>query len=193
MNLNEIPEVQQHFEFGPNTMTLQSYDITEGKYGKQIHFVFSKAGAVSKDGTPLTQQFWLQMSDAFTSEEGWKFMVKLQQFKDVIAVKESNPDEFFAEVKKSAPAFENTNQESVQNFQVNFLKKFIEPVLGEEMTVLLHYKGKYLNIPSYKENNYELPFGKNPIQSSKLNRVKGESVSVETETVEAASADPNAW
>ena len=72
----------------------------------------------------------------------------------------------------NSPEFDNSNITEVQNFQIKFVEKMLEPVLGKKVNLVLHWKGEFLNVPYYKENDYKLPFGLAPHMSKNLKTEK---------------------
>jgi len=184
MKLNEIPESSTNsLVFGLNEMTFRSFEFEDGQYGKQLKCVFEKEGETTLKGEPLTQICWVACSKAFEEKDAWKFLKKLRQFVDVLKVADENAEEVFNQIKANAPSFNNEDVESVQTFESQVITKLLTPVLNKPMNVILHYKGKYLNIPSYKENGFEIQFGANPKLGPNLVREK-------VQTTEFATVDP---
>lgn len=182
MKLTDVPQTNgggNSLQFGLNTFKFDSFVVEDGQYGKQIKFVFSRPG---KDDKDFTQQTWFQLyNKTFTADEAWKMTSKLSQFKDVLAVVEEDVDTAFNEMWANAPDFDENDVDSIINLQEVFLTGLLEKVVGQDIQVVLHWKGEYLNIPTYKQNNYQLPFGKNPAVAPGLNQVKAAAVHVESE------------
>lgn len=181
MKLTDIPQSTggNTLQFGLNTFKFDSFVVEDGQYGKQIKFVFSRPG---KDDKDFTQQAWFQLyGKTFTAEDAWKMTSKLAQFKDVLAVVEEDVDTAFNEMWANAPDFDENDVDSIINLQEVFLTGLLEKVVGQDIQVVLHWKGEYLNIPTYKQNDYQLPFGKNPAVALSLNQVKAAAVHVESE------------
>lgn len=186
MKLTDVPESKGTFtQFGLNKFKFESFTIGDGQYGKQITFIFTRPG--KEEGKDFSQTFWYQLvNKPIPVDKLWTLTGKLQEFKDVLAVVDENYEETFAEMWANAAEFDESDADSLAKFQGDFLTQILEKVVGQEVNVILHWKGEYLNIPSYKENDYKLPFGKNPIVYGGLNQTK--AVPVQASAEEPASS-----
>ena len=191
MKLTDVPESKGTFtQFGLNKFKFESFTIGDGQYGKQITFIFTRPG--KEEGKDFSQTFWYQLvNKPIPVEKLWTLTGKLQEFKDVLAVVDENYEETFAEMWANAAEFDESDADSLAKFQGDFLTQILEKVVGQEVNVVLHWKGEYLNIPSYKENDYKLPFGKNPIIYGGLNQTKAAPVVASAE--EPASTSGSGW
>lgn len=201
---NEIPEGGngESSKFGLNSFKFDSFSFNEGEYESNKYvqgaFVFSRSYQTQEGETKdYKQTCWVRLKGITPTDSLWSLKTFLKQFVDVAACVNPEAQETFTELSNTAPEFDESNFESITNFQKSFLTKLLTPVLGSDVNVVLHWKqgkdGKwYLNIPDYKENEYKLPFGQNPHIGGKLNKEKGETQKVET-VVPAAVADPNGW
>lgn len=188
MTLNDIPKNSGGtLQFGLNPFKFDSFVAEDTQYGRQFTFNFSKEFGE----TILTQKFWYQLSKKFTEKDAWKFTSRLEQFKDVLAAVDNEYEQTYTDLREkySSETFDNESDESVQEFQEKFLTELLQLVVGKEVNVVLHYKGDYLNIPSYKQNDFKLPFGKNPTVYGGLNSVKG----VSTSNTESTVVDTTQW
>ena len=188
MKLTDVPESKGTFtQFGLNKFKFESFTIGDGQYGKQITFIFTRPG--KEEGKDFSQTFWYQLvNKPIPVEKLWTLTGKLQEFKDVLAVVDENYEETFAEMWANAAEFDESDADSLAKFQGDFLTQILEKVVGQEVNVVLHWKGEYLNIPSYKENDYKLPFGKNPIIYGGLNQTKAAPVQASTEPESGSTA-----
>lgn len=188
MKLTDVPESKGTFtQFGLNKFKFESFTIGDGQYGKQITFIFTRPG--KEEGKDFSQTFWYQLvNKPIPVEKLWTLTGKLQEFKDVLAVVDENYEETFAEMWANAAEFDESDADSLAKFQGDFLTQILEKVVGQEVNVILHWKGEYLNIPSYKENDYKLPFGKNPIIYGGLNQTKAAPVQASTEPESGSTA-----
>lgn len=191
MKLTDVPESKGTFtQFGLNKFKFESFTIGDGQYGKQITFIFTRPG--KEEGKNFSQTFWYQLlNKPIPVEKLWTLTGKLQEFKDVLAVVDENYEETFAEMWANAAEFDESDADSLAKFQGDFLTQILEKVVGQEVNVVLHWKGEYLNIPSYKENDYKLPFGKNPIIYGGLNQTKAAPVQASAE--EPATTSGSGW
>ncbi len=186
MKPSDIPESKGTFtQFGLNKFKFESFTIGDGQYGKQITFIFTRPG--KEEGKDFSQTFWYQLiNKPIPVDKLWTLRNKIFEFKDVLAVVDENYEETFTEAWANAPEFDESDADSLAEFQINFLTPVLEKVAGQEVNVILHWTlGKdgsyYLNIPSYKENDYKLPFGKNPIVYGGLNQTKAAPVQASAE------------
>ena len=188
MKLTDVPESKGTFtQFGLNKFKFESFTIGDGQYGKQITFIFTRPG--KEEGKDFSQTFWYQLvNKPIPVEKLWTLTGKLQEFKDVLAVVDENYEETFAEMWANAAEFDESDADSLAKFQGDFLTQILEKVVGQEVNLILHWKGEYLNIPSYKENDYKLPFGKNPIIYGGLNQTKAAPVQASTEPESGSTA-----
>lgn len=190
MKLSDVPK-SQSLNFGLNSFKFDSFVFEDSQYGRQVKFVFTRPG---KDGEDFTQQTWFKLYDkTFDVKEAWKMTSKLDQFKDVLAVVDDNVDESYQALCDGAPDFDENDVDSIIGFQEKFITKILEQVVGKEVNVVMHYTlGKdgnwYLNIPSYKDNNYQLAFGKNPPVYAGLNDTKGQSSTTNTESTNSGNS-----
>lgn len=186
MKVNEIPQGGGSFlQFGLNQFKFDSFVLEDGQYGRQVKLVFTKPG---KD-KEITQQTWYQLPNkVIETSKIWQFGNKLQQWKDVLAVVDSS-EEAWDEIFNSLPEFEPYNVDSLSDCMESLVSQVLQKVVGQEMSVILHYKGEYLNIPSYKDNSFQLTFGNNPPQSSSLNSVKTSPVHVDVSESSESSTD----
>ena len=191
MKLTDVPESKGTFtQFGLNKFKFESFTIGDGQYGKQITFIFTRPG--KEEGKDFSQTFWYQLvNKPIPVEKLWTLTGKLQEFKDVLAVVDENYEETFAEMWANAAEFDESDADSLAKFQGDFLTQILEKVVGQEVNVVLHWKGEYLNIPSYKENDYKLPFGKNPIIYGGLNQTKAAPVVASAE--EPVTTSGSGW
>ena len=191
MKLTDVPESKGTFtQFGLNKFKFESFTIGDGQYGKQITFIFTRPG--KEEGKDFSQTFWYQLvNKPIPVEKLWTLTGKLQEFKDVLAVVDENYEETFAEMWANAAEFDESDADSLAKFQGDFLTQILEKVVGQEVNVVLHWKGEYLNIPSYKENDYKLPFGKNPVVYGGLNQTKAAPVQASAE--EPATTSGSGW
>jgi len=192
MKLTDVPESKGTFtQFGLNKFKFESFTIGDGQYGKQITFIFTRPG--KEEGKDFSQTFWYQLvNKPIPVDKLWTFTNKLQEFKDVLAVVDENYEETFAEMWANAPEFDESDVDSLAKFQGDFLTQILEKVVGKEVNVVLHWKGEYLNIPSYKENDYKLPFGNNPVVYGGLNQTKVAPVVASAEP-ESGSTANSGW
>lgn len=191
MKLTDVPESKGTFtQFGLNKFKFESFTIGDGQYGKQITFIFTRPG--KEEGKDFSQTFWYQLvNKPIPVEKLWTLTGKLQEFKDVLAVVDENYEETFAEMWANAAEFDESDADSLAKFQGDFLTQILEKVVGQEVNVVLHWKGEYLNIPSYKENDYKLPFGLKPIVYGGLNQTKAAPVQASDE--EPATTSGSGW
>lgn len=188
MKLTDVPESKGTFtQFGLNKFKFESFTIGDGQYGKQITFIFTRPG--KEEGKDFSQTFWYQLvNKPIPVDKLWTLTGKLQEFKDVLAVVDENYEETFAEMWANAAEFDESDADSLAKFQGDFLTQILEKVVGKEVNVILHWKGEYLNIPSYKENDYKLPFGKNPVVYGGLNQTKAAPVQASAEPESGSTA-----
>lgn len=181
MKLNDVQEKNGSvLNFGLNEFVFDKLTVKPAseKGSAQLEFSFTKE--VTDSDKPINQLFWLFLSESFKDEDAWKFLSKLKQFVDVRACATSTEEaeEFFQELKANSPEFDNSNITEVQNFQIKFVEKMLEPVLGKKVNLVLHWKGEFLNVPYYKENDYKLPFGLAPHMSKNLKTEKQPKVDI---------------
>lgn len=179
LDLKEVPDYQPaSYKVGLNQFFLKSFAIEEGQYGPQLLFEF----AATSDENAKVFKHWFAFQQAFERVDAAKdaqnarnFKGKLSQFKGFLNNYLEFGEEVWQEVFNTAFAnpFDETNPDAIAKVQKEFFKGIFAklPKGFEKMpiNVWLHYKGGYLNIPSYKENGYNLPFGKDPIEGKDLN------------------------
>ena len=179
MNLLETPDFQPaSYKAGLNQFFLKNFAIEEGQYGHQLLFEF----AATTDENAKVFKHWFAFQQAIEkvdsktdAQKAIFFKSKLAQFKDFVCNYLENGQEVWQEVFNTvfANPFDETNPDVMAKVQTNFFKGLFSklPKGFEKMpiNVWLHYNNGYLNIPSYKENGYALPFGKNPTEGKNLN------------------------
>ena len=115
----------------------------------------------------------------------------IKQLVDVRAVVTGTEEaeEFFKTLSANAPGIDNEDAAACYEWEEKFVMKLLEPCLGKLIPCVLHYKGKYLNMPTAKENAFKLPFRLNPFMSDKLNTEPPvDTTKAEAEEAAAASA-----
>jgi hypothetical protein len=177
-------------QFGLNQFKLDSFVLEDGQYGKQVKLIFTKPGK-DKD---ITQQTWYQfVNKTIDAEKIWQFGNKLQQWKNVLAVVDPS-EEAWDEIFNSLPEFEPDDLDSLFACQESLVSQVLQKVVGQEMNVVLHWKGEYLNIPSYKENGYNLTFGLFPTVHTGLKFVKSAPIHVDSENeAETTTTAESGW
>lgn len=181
MKLTDVPESKGTFtQFGLNKFKFESFTIGDGQYGRQVTLIFTRPG--KEEDKPFTQMTWYPLVNDV--KDYWK-LGQLSQFKDVLAVVDENYEETFEELRASID-FDENDLDSILKAQEGVITTILEKVVGQEVNVVLHYKGEYLNIPSFKDNKYQLTFGKNPIVYGGLNQTK--AVPVQASAEEPASS-----
>jgi len=188
MKLNDVPEGQVA---GRNLLFLKEWSVVDGQYGKQLELQFSPNIGSEKEKIYKT---WLAFNKAFEDKHAVFFIARLREMVDFLAafIGEEKALARFEEVweKLSNEDLDNTSLDAVQTFQERFIKGMLKLIPVDfqtvPVTVFLHYKGQYLNIPSYADNNFQMTFGLNPPMSTSLNLTKPESapvreISTETE------------
>lgn len=187
MKVTDVPQGGGSFlQFGINSFKLNSFIFEDGQFGRQVKLFFTKEG---KD-KEIEKQTWYQLINKTVEvSKAWQFTSKLLQLKDVLAVVDDT-EEGWDELYNNLPEFECDDLDSLVKCHEALATQVFEKVLGQEMNVVFHYDGEYLNIPNYKQNNYQLAFGKNPTVALGLNQVKAAAVHVESENgVESVPAN----
>ena len=181
-----LKDVQSGAAAGISTMTLTSFLKEEGQYGQQICFVFT--GGKNKDGEDVTTKWWYALRGGFAEDKASLFVKNLQSFIGVLETVDPNAYDVFQELKDNSGDFDNNDNAETSEYEYRFIKKLVEPVIGKEVKVVRHYNDKgYLNIPKLKENDWNLPFGKNPIMGPNLRMTKPvQAAAVTTEETDTA-------
>jgi hypothetical protein len=194
MKFGDIPASggSASYSFGVNPMYIQEWSITDGQYGKQLEIVFCPNPNAEK---PRMFKSWTPLRGAFKSDQGYMFMSKISQYRGILDnyLGEELATEKFNAIKVALAnvEFDNEDREQVQNLEEKIIKaifKIVGEKLSEPINVVLHFKGEYLNVPNYKENDYNLPFGLNPIMGKSLNSEKGQSA---PRAAEASMVEPS--
>ena len=187
MKPSDVPQGGGSFlNFGINTFKLNSFIFEDGQYGRQVKLFFTKDGKEKE----IEKQTWYQLvNKVVTVADAWKFTNKLLQLKDVYAVVDDT-QEGWDELYNNLPEFECDDLDSMVKCHEALATQVFEKVLGQEVNVVFHYDGEYLNIPSYKANNYQLAFGKNPIVYGGLNQTKAAPVQA---SAEPESGSTSGW
>ena len=175
MNFLEVPEFQQStYKVGLNQFFLKSFAIEDGQWGKQLLLEF----APTNEENAKVFKYWWAFQQVFESgnvSKAQMFKGNLFKFKDFISNYVENGGDVLQEIFNTvfSKPVDETNQDTLDKVQTEFFKGIFAklPKGFEKMpiNVWLHYKGGYLNIPSYKENGYNIPFGKDPIEGEDLN------------------------
>lgn len=169
---------------GPTKMTLISFDKVDGTYGPQLLFNF-KAGE-TKEGKDILYKFWYALSKNFDEDRASLFLNNLQEWVKVRQVTDPNAYAFFQQLKENSEDFDNNDIDSVQNYQYKFIKALVEDAVGQEMDVIRHFNlnNEYMSIPTLKENDWNIPFGKDPVMGSGLRTTQ-----VKAQTTPVAASD----
>ncbi len=162
---------------GINQLFLTSWAIADSPYGKQLALDFTD----NIGETPRTYKAWVPFKQEFKDEHGGIFKNKLYQYVDVLAafVGKEKAEQRWNEVGDTmfAVDFDNNDKEAVQSFEEKFVADLFSIIPTNYSTlpinVVLHYTlgkdGKwYLQIPKYKDNKWNVPFGLNPVVSEIL-------------------------
>lgn len=173
MKVTDVPQGGGSFlNFGINTFKLNSFIFEDGQFGRQVKLFFTKDGREKE----MEKQTWYQLVNKTVDvSKAWQFTSKLLQLQDVLAVVDDS-QEAWDEIYNNLPEFECDDLDSMVKCHETLATQVFEKVLGQEVNVVFHYDGEYLNIPSYKANNYQLAFGKNPSVYGGLNQTKAAPV-----------------
>lgn len=167
MKLGDLPKGGgSSLQFGYNPMTLSSFVVDDGQYGKQVKVEFTKEGM---DKPKIT---WIPTQGAFTKDKAWMFGNKVAQLADVLSLVHEDGKAALKELEANMREFNNEDDDDVHAVHAELISAVLKQVLGKTVNVIFHYSGEYLNIPKPNENNYNLPFGNNPVMGANLNSRK---------------------
>ncbi len=203
MNLGQNTQLKA----GINTIFVHDITIDSGQYGKQMVISLGRVPKSKVDDKTIVNKLWVSFKKSFPEDKAFGFRNKLNQYCDFIAGFLPNAEEIFDSVyeEMSMVNFDNTSDESVQNFEALFVEKLLAnlpknfgdiPVKG-----VFHYGTfkngvYYLSAAKYKENGYNLSIGKNPVVGPNLilNKpvVQAEAISEEDHTEQGTATETQA-
>jgi len=192
MKFGEIKERgEASYKAGVNDMHIMDWAIMDGTYGKQLQMEFCPNRDAEK---PRIFKCWVPFQREFKTENSYVFSSKIGQYNALLEnfLGTEGANAFVAKLKEALAnvEFDNEDKEQVQNLEEKIVTAIFKQIAGEmknkTIPVVLGYKDQYLNVPSYKDNDYKLPFGLNPHVGKAVLLVKPEG----TENRESAPLPP---
>lgn len=182
MKFGDIKERgESSYKAGVNDMHIVDWAIMDGTYGKQLQMEFSPNRDAEK---PRIFKCWVPFQREFKTENSYVFSSKIGQYNALLEnfLGTEGANAFVAKLKEALAnvEFDNEDKEQVQNLEEKIVTAIFKQIAGEmknkTIPVVLGYKDQYLNVPSYKDNDYKLPFGLNPHVGKAVLLVKPEGV-----------------
>lgn len=187
MKFGDIKERgESSYKAGVNDMHIVDWAIMDGTYGKQLQMEFSPNRDAEK---PRIFKCWVPFQREFKTENSYVFSSKINQYNALLEnfLGAENATAFMQKMKEALGnvEFDNEDKEQVQNLEEKIVTAIFKQIAGnmknQTIPVVLGYKDQYLNVPSYKDNEYKLPFGPNPHVGKGVILVKPEATEYPSE------------
>ena len=188
MKFGDIKERgESSYKAGVNDMHIVDWAIMDGTYGKQLQIEFSPNRDAEK---PRIFKCWVPFQREFKAENSYVFSSKINQYNALLDnfLGAENATAFMNKMKEALGnvEFDNEDKEQVQNLEEKIVSAIFKQIAAnmknETIPVVLGYKDQYLNVPSYKDNEYKLPFGPNPHVGKGVILIKPEGTEYRAET-----------
>ncbi len=192
MKLSEVPEFQTG---GINFLFLKDWAVEDGQFGRQVLMQFSPNIGAEKE---KIYKAWIGFSKKFEDKNAGLFTQKLRQLIPVLAsfIGLDAAEARYQVVKDKlfAEDLDNNDDDAVKAFHERFLLAMFKAIPANFSTipievVLSYNSAGYLNIPNYKDNGWELPFGLDPHVGVNLLMKKPEVRTLPTETSNTEGGD----
>jgi hypothetical protein len=165
---NDIPEQGQGVNLPLDTLMLQSFTWEDGQYGPQVKLDFIKEGLEKPRST------WYQCSNKeVAADKQGMWAGNLRQFTGVLDIL-GDGKALLAEVMDTMPDIPFNDGDKLAKWQKDAITKILDLVVGKEMQVVFckvekkDGTGTVSSIPTLKNNNWKLPFGKDPVPNPVL-------------------------
>lgn len=149
MKLKDVPE-STFTTAGINHLPLDSFEIEDGQYGKQVAIKF-------KNGEYF-QKTWVSLKVDAIPDPSKSYLIA-REFRKWQGVYEGLGKDWAAFEEELDIPIPMTEGEATKMYG-KFVKDLLTQLTGQQVPVLLAYNNAgYLNIPTAKEMGWKLPFG----------------------------------